>query len=121
MGPLSKRQMRLASQALARRLLGRFRQAGYVGSKTGVGGGWALEVDPKQISLLDVLRAVEPQHAIFALHRSEPNQECPVGCHIQGVLTEIYAEAWDAMARRLARSSIADVAEALRVRVSSEG
>jgi Rrf2 family protein len=96
-----------------RRLLGLFREAGFVESKTGVGGGWVLVVDPKRITLLDVLRTVEPRNKTFALHRSIPNQECPVGCNIQEVLTEIYVEVQEGMAERLARSSIATVVAAL--------
>jgi Rrf2 family protein len=100
-----------------RRLLGLLREAGYVESKTGVGGGWVLLADPKRISLLDVLRAVEPQDEMFALHRSEPNQECPCGRHIQDVLTEVYAGVQDVMARRLARSTIASVTATLMERM----
>src|SRR3954454_9713622 len=42
-----------------RRLLGSLRAARIVESKTGVGGGWSLLIDPEQITLLDILRAVE--------------------------------------------------------------
>jgi Rrf2 family protein len=102
-----------------RRLLGLFREAGFVESKPGVGGGWMLVVDPKRITLLDVLRTVEPRNETFALHRSEPNHECPVGCNIQDVLTEIYAEVQEGMAKRLARSSIATVMVALKERIQT--
>jgi DNA-binding IscR family transcriptional regulator len=73
-----------------RRLLGLFREAGYVESKNGVGGGWLLVADPRRITMLDVLQTVEPQNEMFALHRCEPNQDCPVGCNILEVLTDIY-------------------------------
>jgi DNA-binding IscR family transcriptional regulator len=66
-----------------RRLLGSLRAAGIVDSKTGVGGGWSLLVDPERITLLDILRAVEPHNEIFALHRTDPNPECPCGLHIK--------------------------------------
>jgi Rrf2 family protein len=102
-----------------RRLLGLFREAGYVESKKGVGGGWVLLADPKRLTLLDVLRAVEPQNEMFALHRCEPNQECPVGHCIQGVLTEVYAEAREGMARRLARSTIASFVKTLKERMEA--
>jgi Rrf2 family protein len=92
-----------------RRLLGLFRDAGYVESKNGVGGGWVLVADPRRITLLDVLQAVEPQCELFALHRSDPNPRCPIGCNIQGVLSEIYADAHEGMARQLRRSTIASV------------
>jgi Rrf2 family protein len=97
-----------------RRLLGLFRDAGYVASKNGVGGGWMLVTDPKRITLLDVLQTVEPQNDMFALHRCEPSQECPVGCNIQGILTEVYAEVHKGMAQRLARSTIASVVSELK-------
>lgn len=100
-----------------RRLLGLFRKAGYVESKKGVGGGWVLRADPMQISLLDVLRAVEPQNELFALHRSKPNQQCPVGRNIQGVLSEVYADVQKGVAQRLACSSIGSVAAGVKDRM----
>ena len=90
-----------------RRLLGSLRAAGIVESRTGVGGGWSLLIDPERITLLDILRAVEPQDEIFALHRSEPNPECPCGLHIQSVLAEVYDKVQDGMARQLGGISIA--------------
>jgi Rrf2 family protein len=98
-------------------LLGLFREAGFVESKNGVGGGWVLVRDPKQVTLVDVLRAVEPQNEMFALRRCEPNQECPVGHCIQGVLTEVYDEVQEEMAQRLARSTVASLLKALKERM----
>lgn len=85
-----------------RRLLGTLRAAGLVESKTGVGGGWALLVPPDRITLLDILRVVEPRSEIFGLHNSEPNPDCPCGLHIQGVLGEVYQKVQDGMALQLA-------------------
>ncbi|MHC5541119.1 Rrf2 family transcriptional regulator [Singulisphaera rosea] len=99
-----------------RRFLGLFRKAGYVESKKGVGGGWILTSDPDQITLLDVLRTVEPENELFGLHRCKPNQECPVGRNIQGVLIEIYAESQQAMACQLARSTIGGITQRLKDR-----
>ncbi len=64
-----------------RRLLGTLREAGIVESKTGVGGGWSLLVDPSEITL-----------------------------HIQAVLTEAYAQIQEAMTRELAGITIACIA-----------
>ena len=96
-----------------RRLLGSFREAGYVESKTGVGGGWVLLADPKRVTFLDVLRAVEPQNELFSLPRSKPNPLCPVGQNICNVLTEVYTELYDGVAKQLARSTIASVVSRL--------
>ena len=100
-----------------RRLLGALRDAGIVESKTGVGGGWSLRVDPERITLLDILRAVEPHNEIFALHRSEPNPECPCGMHIQSVLTEVYDKVQDGIARQLEGVTIACIAGKIRSRM----
>lgn len=96
-----------------RRLLGLLRRAGYVGSKKGVGGGWELLANPEEVSFLDVLRVVEPQNEIFALHKCKPNQQCPVGRNIQGVLIGVYSEIQEGVAGRLARSTIASVIASL--------
>lgn len=97
-----------------RRLLGLLRAAGFVESKTGVGGGWVLVADPKRITLLDVFRTIEPRNQAFALHRSEPNHQCPVGCNIQDVLCGIYAEIQKGMAEQLERTTIAGVVKAVK-------
>jgi Rrf2 family protein len=93
-----------------RRLLGTLREAGMVESRIGVGGGWSLLLDPEQITLLDILRAVEPQNEIFGMHRSEPNPECPCGQHIQSVLSDVYSKVEEGMTRHLAGITIACIA-----------
>ena len=103
-----------------RRLLGALRAAGLVESRTGVGGGWSLLVPPERITLLDILRAVEPQNEIFALHRAEPNPECPCGLHIQGVLGEVYEKVQEGMTRQLSAISIACIAGKILSRIEGD-
>jgi Rrf2 family protein len=100
-----------------RRLLGALRKAGLVESKTGVGGGWSLVVEPEQITLLDILRAVEPHSEPFALHHSEPNPDCPCGLYIQDALTEIYDKVREGMCRQLADVTVACIAGKILERV----
>ena len=100
-----------------RRLLGSLRAAGIVESKTGVGGGWSLLVAPEWITLLDVLRAVEPHDEMFALHHSEPNPECPCGLHIQDVLTEVYEKVQDGVRRQLSGITIACITAQIKSRI----
>jgi Rrf2 family protein len=104
-----------------RRLLGALRAAGLVESKAGVGGGWSLLVDPERITLLDILRAVEPHSEVFALHRSEPNHECPCGLYIQDVLTEVYDKVQESMTRQLAGINVACIARKIEGRLSEAG
>jgi Rrf2 family protein len=101
-----------------RRLLGSLREAGIVESRIGAGGGWSLLRDPEELTLLDILRAVEPQNEMFALHRSEPNPECPCGLHIQSVLTEVYDKVEQGMTAQLASINIACIAAKIVKRVS---
>ncbi len=102
-----------------RRLLGSLREAGIVDSKIGVGGGWTLKVDPEKLTLLDILRAVEPHDEIFALHRHEPNPECPCGLHIQSVLGEVYDKVQSGLSRQLEGVTIACIAGKIRERMES--
>lgn len=93
---------------VVRRSLGDLRRAGLVEVRHGAGAGWSLARTPEQISLLDVHQAVEAE-PLFAMHRKEPNLECPVGRSIRPVLGHVYAEVEDAVRRQLCRTSIADV------------
>jgi Rrf2 family protein len=102
---------------VVRRLLGSLRAAGLVESKSGVGGGWSLLVDPEQITLLDILRALEPHEELFALHRSEPSHECPCGLYIRDVLTEVYDHVQDGMSRQLAGVTVACIARKIEGRM----
>ena len=101
---------------VVRRLLGRLREAGMVESQGGIGGGWRLKVPAGRITLLDVLRAVEPQGETIAMHRGKPNPLCSVGRNIQGVLTGIYAEVERRMDEQLAKTTIARVVGSVQKR-----
>jgi Rrf2 family protein len=92
-----------------RRLLGLLREAGIVESQGGHGGGWRLVGPAERTTLLDVLRAVEPNGETIALHRGEPNPLCTVGRNIQAVLSRLYAEVERRMDEQLAKTTIAGV------------
>ncbi len=91
-----------------RRLLGTLRSAHLVTSQGGNGGGWRLVSAPAAVTLRDVYRAVEDE-PLFPLHHREPNQNCPVGRHIQQALTGAFAAATRALEDELARTTIADL------------
>jgi Rrf2 family protein len=103
------------NSVVIRRLLGLLREAGYVESRGGVGGGWTLKVKPERITLLDVVRAVEPEGETIALHKSDPNPLCPVGRNIQRVLKGVYDEVERRMDEQLARTTVASVLESVKV------
>lgn len=91
-----------------RRVLGMLRSARLVTSQGGNGGGWRLVSAPAAITLRDVYRAVE-EEPLFPLHHNEPNQNCPVGRHIQDALTGTFAAATEALEQELARTTVADL------------
>lgn len=98
---------------VVRRLLGRLRISGYVYSRSGPGGGWLLRVNVGEITLLDVLKAVEPRQAAIGMHRNKPNRGCAVSVKIRPVLTAIYADVQNEMNGRLAATTIKDVLQLL--------
>jgi Rrf2 family protein len=98
-----------------RSLLARMSEAGLTTSQLGTGGGALLAKPAAAIRLLDVYQAVE-EGEIFALHRSQPNSDCPVGGNIQAVLRPVLARASAALERELASVTIAEIARELAQR-----
>jgi Rrf2 family protein len=93
---------------IIRRSLGDLRRATLVEVRRGAGAGWSLAREPQEITLLEVFDAVEHE-PLFAMHRTEPNLECPVGHGIRPALGQVYSEIERTLRRDLARTSIADV------------
>ncbi|GAA4008441.1 hypothetical protein GCM10022631_20670 [Deinococcus rubellus] len=94
------------------------RRAGLVCSRQGVTG-LNLARPASEISLLEIYRAVQPPERLIALHE-HPSQECAVGRHIQEVLGAVCSEAQAALEARLARTSLAELAEELTARADAE-
>jgi DNA-binding IscR family transcriptional regulator len=82
-------------------------------SQTGSSGGSRLARKPRQISLLDVYRAVEGPR-VFSLHRQDPNHRCPVGVGIGTVLEDVRGEIDSAVEHVLAGITIDDIVTRLK-------
>lgn len=93
---------------ILRRSLGDLHRAGLVNVRHGAGAGWSLARASEQITLLDVFTAVE-QDPLFAMHRTEPNLECPVGKGIRPALAQIYGDIEQTLRTQLGATTIADV------------
>lgn len=74
-----------------RRLIGVMSESGLLVSQTGPCGGSKLSRSPKEITLLEIYRAVEGG-TLFAMHRQKPNRHCFVGKNIEVVLQEIQTQ-----------------------------
>jgi Rrf2 family protein len=94
--------------SLIRRMLSALHAAGLTTSQLGTGGGALLARDAGEITLLEVYRAVD-EGELFAMHREQPNPDCPVGCNIQAELHDRFDSATLAMERELERTTIAQM------------
>jgi Rrf2 family protein len=106
--------------AVIRRVLQYLSRAGLVTSRLGAGGGSLLARAPRDITLADVYRAVEPGD-LFTLH-DRPNPLCPVGRAIVPELDRHFGRATRALEASLEQVTIADVlASALATRPKPSG
>ncbi len=78
---------------------------GLVESREGKSGGFMLGRAARQILLSDIYEAVR-QSPVLGQSRNSPNPHCPVGRQINGHLEDIYAEAEDAIVKRLGKTTL---------------
>ena len=90
-----------------RRTLAGLRDAGFVTSVSGPGGGWSLARGADSISVGEVCRALG-ERLLFALDLGAPRR-CRVQAGVTGVLDEFLEEAEGMLMERLDRVSIASV------------
>lgn len=93
---------------VVRRIVASLRRAGFVVSQPGVAGGVRLAKKARQISLLDVYRAVGKVE-LFRMHN--PNRACPIGRGIPDALAAFLPNAERAFEHSLAGVTIEDVAK----------
>lgn len=81
---------------LIRRTMAGLRDAGYVRSEKGHGGGWAIAAELNSVTLLDVHRAVGgPRLFAIGIEHSEP------GCRVASVVNEALGDALNEAERLL--------------------
>ncbi len=96
-----------------RSVTGLLRRAGLLTTKRGVLGAQLTRLS-SQITLLEVYRAVLAPETVIKMHQ-HPNPACPVGAHIQGVLSVVFAEAQAALEARLAQVRLCDISAAVHL------
>jgi DNA-binding IscR family transcriptional regulator len=98
---------------IVRNITGMLRRAGLVATRQGVAG-THLAKQLREITLLDVYRAVQAvEEDLFAMHPT-PNPKCPVGACIQATLEREFTEAQQAMEARLGKTTMEDIVYRLR-------
>lgn len=103
---------------VVRNVLGRLKAAGLVAVEPGVGGA-RLTKDPAEMTLLDILNAVEDDVSVFRMHE-HPSAECPVGRNVHAVLGTELDAAEQALLCRLASTTLANLADATRERIARQ-
>ena len=94
---------------VVRRTLAHLREAGYVASSKGHGGGWTLACDLHATTLLDVYRAVgEP--AVFAMGHRVEHPQCAVEQAVNEALDDAFRRAEALLVARLGEVTLADLA-----------
>lgn len=94
---------------VVRRTMAGLRDAGYVRSVKGHGGGWSLTRGLSDITMFDVHRALG-ENRIFALGAADPKATCLVEQAVNSSLQSALREAEALLLRRLADVSLADIA-----------
>lgn len=112
-GPLTSTaiaRMLGTNPVVVRRTMAGLRDAGYVRSEKGHGGGWAIATDLQAVSLFDVHQAVGgPQ--IFAIGNEHQMPDCAVEKSVNVALEEALREAEALLVARLRAVSLAELAK----------
>ena len=95
--------------AVVRRTLAGLRRAGMVRSEKGHGGGWTIIRDLKDVTLLDVHRALGSPR-IFAMANDSANPKCAVEAAVNVALDDAFMRAEALLTKRLSEVSLADLA-----------
>jgi len=96
------------SPSFVRRTLAKLSRAGLVETATGKAGACWLTKDAKDISMLDIYRAVDAPKA-FSIHHYAEQKACPVSCHIKEALDKALDKTQKAMETSLKSITLREV------------
>jgi len=103
------------SPSFVRRTLAKLSNAGLVETATGKAGACWLAMDARNISLLDIYRAVDAPKA-FSIHSYAEQTTCPVSCNIKAALDKALKKTQKAMEASLGEISLAQIVSDVRKR-----
>ena len=96
------------SPSFVRRTLAKLSKAGLIKTTTGKAGACRLAKDTKDVSLLDIYKAVDAPKA-FAIHNYAEQKHCPVSCQIKAALDRALRKTQRAMEASLDDISLAQI------------
>lgn len=79
--------------ARIRKVMSCLRKGGFVKTKEGIGGGYILNGDPKDITLAQIYRTVSCGTIKPHWCTGDPEESCLISSNIQGVMDDIFDEA----------------------------
>ena len=85
------------------------REAGYVRSEKGHGGGWTLANDLRTVTLLEIYKAIGGP-TIFAIGNISDNPQCAVERVVNAALDDALDEAEALLLKRFASVTLSDLA-----------
>jgi Rrf2 family protein len=97
-----------ATPSFVRRILAMLAKAELIKTLRGATGCCTLLKKPKDISLLDIYRAVNAPR-VFAIHQYPPDKKCAVSCGIKEAMTEVLEDAQGMMEKSLKSRNLADL------------
>ena len=100
------------SPSFVRRILAKLSKADLVHTATGKAGACWLARNPREITLLDIYKAVDAPKA-FAIHHYSELKSCPVSCKIKSALEGALNQTLRALERSLSGICLADVVSEL--------
>lgn len=100
---------------VVRRTMAGLRDAGYVRSEKGHGGGWVIAADLEKVSLLDVHRAIGGPR-VFAIGSERMNPTCAVEQVVNEAVQDALREAETLLIARLGAVSLAELARSFDAR-----
>lgn len=103
-----------------RRLMGGLREAGFVGSAKGHGGGWVLTCSLEHVTLRDIHEALGAP-ALVSLGFREDQPECLVARAVNDALTNAVQEAEATLLRRLDGVTLAALSRDFHQRLLARG
>ncbi len=98
-----------------KRIVGKLAKNGLLISSRGRNGGNCLARDAKDISLLDVYRAVNAP-TLFSIHQYEKVDSCSISSNIQEALTDVRSDLQNALEQKLSQLSIQDMLDDINLR-----
>jgi Rrf2 family protein len=102
-------QLLNTNPVVVRRTMAGLRDQGYVRSEKGHGGGWVLARDLRDITLLDIYRALDDP-TLFAIRLAVDHPECLVEKAVNSTLSDALHEAEALLLGRFGEVTLADVA-----------